>query len=1186
MRFLSLDALAFGPFTDTSIDLSDTGPGLHVIYGRNESGKSSALRALKQFLYGIPNPSADDFVHPYNSMRIAATIMRSDGTRLRLVRRKGNKNTLRDADDKDPVDDSLLPEILSGIDQQQFELMFGLDHDMLIRGGQDLLSGGNDLGQIIFSAGASISGVTKVLATLDEEAKDLFKPSGQNPSINAALKKVADLRSQLRSSQLSQTEWSKHDKALADALKAKDKCTREYSEAQTGLHRLRRIRDAHVSVSRRSVNLQSLEALGSVVSLPPDFAPRATDLLTKQQNATTGYAQAQEKIAQLDTQLADIHLPLDVLAHAESIDALYKELGVHTKAAEDRLKRETKLLVCETEARSILKALGKDVSLEEAEKLPITSQQRALLQEMMLDAGAVLNNNRTAREHRTRFEKELALRQRDLSDLPAERQSAPLKSELVRLQKLGPLDDRLDEVSGQLAHLASRIENGKAQLLLPNLEDRQLSTLPVPMTETIEMFREQLGDASRKIDDLKQRLQDIRAGRDKAQQKIDKLELEMDVPTEAVLEETRQHREGGWRLIKRWWLEGDRDHQRVSSFAGEPASQEGLALAYEQSVACSDETGDRLRREAHRVEQKASLLAQRSDIDRQIHDLEEELAKANVASEEIRGRWSELWAPVGVDARTPKEMISWRNGFNLLTQLLDDAQAKGIQKDGLLRLIEQAKTDIVAAVKAAGEDSLDETRQLAYLLEFGGQALGRLSEIEKSRQTLNRDIERLKGDLDQQRDNLSRAEAALSEWSQSWKRAVAALGISESSTTAEAQAVLAKLEELSAILSERADLIHRIAGIKRDSDDYWQRVESLMAIVAPDTPVAGVGLAVDDMRAKLKQAQASQSQHAGVVQRRDEQTELAEFHQKALTDATNALAVMCAEAGCQAPEHLLPLAKKSEEVRKFKQQISQLDEQLAPLCGELSLSGFVKAVEAADHDSLQSDIDRLTATIAELHEELEGVNQTIGSEKVELGRMNGAAGAAVIAEQIESVCAQIREDSEQYTRLKLAEVLLRKAVERYREKNQSPVLQRASEIFAGLTCGSFAALRADVDDQDAAVLLGIRGGVTGEVGLAGMSEGTRDQLYLALRLASVEHILKGHEPIPFIVDDILVTFDDQRAAAALTALAELSRTTQVIFFTHHAHLVDLARNTLPASNLFLRDLDSHPLAPKRELIAG
>jgi uncharacterized protein YhaN len=80
-----------------------------------------------------------------------------------------------------------------------------------------------------------------------------------------------------------------------------------------------------------------------------------------------------------------------------------------------------------------------------------------------------------------------------------------------------------------------------------------------------------------------------------------------------------------------------------------------------------------------------------------------------------------------------------------------------------------------------------------------------------------------------------------------------------------------------------------------------------------------------------------------------------------------------------------------------------------------------------------------------------------------------------------------------------------------------------------------------------------------------MSDGTCDQFYLALRIASLEHYFTAHEPVPFIVDDVLLNFDDARAAAAIAALDTLSARTQVIFFTHHKHLVELARGCANAA---------------------
>ena len=64
MKILQLNLIAFGPFNETLLDLSEGEEGLHIVYGPNEAGKSSALRGLRQLLYGIPERSYDDFLHP------------------------------------------------------------------------------------------------------------------------------------------------------------------------------------------------------------------------------------------------------------------------------------------------------------------------------------------------------------------------------------------------------------------------------------------------------------------------------------------------------------------------------------------------------------------------------------------------------------------------------------------------------------------------------------------------------------------------------------------------------------------------------------------------------------------------------------------------------------------------------------------------------------------------------------------------------------------------------------------------------------------------------------------------------------------------------------------------------------------------------------------------------------------
>jgi uncharacterized protein YhaN len=66
--------------------------------------------------------------------------------------------------------------------------------------------------------------------------------------------------------------------------------------------------------------------------------------------------------------------------------------------------------------------------------------------------------------------------------------------------------------------------------------------------------------------------------------------------------------------------------------------------------------------------------------------------------------------------------------------------------------------------------------------------------------------------------------------------------------------------------------------------------------------------------------------------------------------------------------------------------------------------------------------------------------------------------------------------------------------------------------------------------------------------------------------------MENSEPMPFIVDDILVDFDDERSDAALNALVSLAEKTQVILFTHHSRVVEQARELRTSAQVQIHEL--------------
>ena len=174
MRFNKIRIPAYGPFTGLEIELPKQAGDFHLIYGANEAGKSSLLRSIRALLFGIHAQTADNFLHGYTQMRIAAELEKQDGSIRIFQRRKGNKNTLLDERDAS-IQEAELKDFLGGVDDAYFDSMFGLGSSELRQGADALLHGEGRLGEALFSASLGGTPVDKVLQSLEAEAALLFR---------------------------------------------------------------------------------------------------------------------------------------------------------------------------------------------------------------------------------------------------------------------------------------------------------------------------------------------------------------------------------------------------------------------------------------------------------------------------------------------------------------------------------------------------------------------------------------------------------------------------------------------------------------------------------------------------------------------------------------------------------------------------------------------------------------------------------------------------------------------------------------------------------------------------------------------------------------------------------------------------------------------------------------------------
>lgn len=287
-------------------------------------------------------------------------------------------------------------------------------------------------------------------------------------------------------------------------------------------------------------------------------------------------------------------------------------------------------------------------------------------------------------------------------------------------------------------------------------------------------------------------------------------------------------------------------------------------------------------------------------------------------------------------------------------------------------------------------------------------------------------------------------------------------------------------------------------------------------------------------------------------------------------EAGNELNGLCAELGCEDVEALIRVEGQAEDKARLRDDLERLERTLIEANRGHSVDEIVAEAREIDGDAIPGQLTTLRERLELLQSEQRNVSEDVGRLRGELARMDGNDQAARAAQLAEEKLAVIEGAAGRYLRTEAAWLLLRRTIERYQERNQGPLLARAGAIFRKITLGSFKGLNVDYLDAGA-VLLGVRPDDQTLL-LEGMSDGALDQLYLSLRLAAIERHLELHGPLPAVLDDILVNFDDERATATLRLLADLSRRTQVLFLSHHSHLVTLAEECLGKDTVAVQSL--------------
>ena len=1148
MRLLRLDLERYGAFTSRSLVFRPDAR-LHVVLGPNEAGKSTALAAVTDLLFGIAPRTAFAFLHEMPELRLGAQIESRDGRQLAFRRRKGNRNTLVDAQDSPLADDALAP-FLQGLTRDVFCRAFGLDAQGLREGGREMLDAEGELGASLFAAGSGLRGYTALQESLETEAQGIFAPrKAKDRSFYQALDRYEEARKDIRASELREGRWRELNEAIAAAATRLDavKASRErLATERARCERLKRVAPLVAAVDAATASAEADAGLAQASDIAVD---RLGETLSALRAAATEQARVETDLAALKAEVASLPEPSGLLAQAEDIHDGFRGIDRFDKDGADlpRIRGDLARLSDELDRLAVRVGLPNGPALAERQPSDAARARVEVLAREGRDGVAEI----------VRIERELATARadherlsREEADAGAPIDPAPLRERLKSFAWLRLALQERDGIAAAIAKTAN-VLRGKAARLSPSVSDTAaLAERPLPSGTAITRHREVLEENERALALARKEREAAAKAVAVTRERIRRREGGRPVASRAELNALRAERDAGFAPLREALASGARtDPARVAT--------------YERLLHAADRQADDLADDATRVAEQAADRAQLAEQETHVTATVAVLDALDAARAAAQKAWADLWRDSGIAPTSPAEMAGWLSSVETLIEEQGDLETSRIDVATRSDRIATALGPLAELGRQAGLSGVDglEAGLLLAQVEERIAALGR--HWEETRAASAR-IGAVAATIARQEAAFEAAKTRRSEWLTAWEAALPALGLAGAARIEEAEGALAAWREVPAALRERDTAERRVQGMERDRSEYHARIARLAEPV-PDLDPASPSAAMRALHARLQTAQADATRRSALEKRLAEAERSAGGAHRALDDAQAALANLLAQiapdlgsldAGAAEALHARFCAR-----RALRAECASRQAELARASDGIAEPDLRAALTATNPDAIEARLAQLAAE----QDENEERGRIAHSERDRLAQQRSelekGTGAELAHARKKSAEAEIAAEARQWAVLRIAGLMLSSAIARHRAGQQDPLLTRAGALFAQLTGGSFAGLAQDYGEADEARIVGRR--PSGDrVPVEGLSEGSRDQLYLALRLAHLEDHAGRAEPAPFVGDDLFASFDDARTAHGLDALAAIGASVQPILFTHHAHVAEIARGRL------------------------
>ncbi len=1105
MRIRRLDLDRFGHFTGQKLDFGAARAGtsdFHLVYGPNEAGKTTLMEAFLRLLYGFSHRGEDyAFLHQQDTLQVGG-LLELGGREVHLTRIKRRANSLLDRDQQ-VLPESVLESVLGGLGLEDYRKLLCLDDSSIEKGGEEILKSEGDIGSLLFSAAAGVSGLSAVLAQTAAGAEAFYKKGGSKSEHAGLQKRLKEIAAEIRESDVSAPQYRK----LLDEFerqKARENQLRgERDKAQTEERRLAALVEAHeiaAQLMEPRAELALIAHYPASIDIDPEQLIRIGEtqagLVQKQHGASV-------VIAALEGQLAGITVSPVVGLHAD-LEALEPLKGRAQGAVEDLPKRQDERVKLLADMAALVSALG--VTCDDPQSLALPphriealAQVRDALNEARLALETAAREDRDAGERLQTLVGELAAAGGGITGLPDI--SAILNSHDA---------ERLAAETAKAVHAILQAEGAAREAMAElQVEGSSFSGLPA-----IALTPQEAAAHAQSISQALAAREHAAAEDAKARDNVRVAAARLaafDAAGDLVDGETaaagRAHRDALWQ-------------------AHRASLDRHSADAFEAAMRESDRLADLRQAQAAQLAQLYQARLEVSEAEAKAENARRALDAAEAALAQLQAvhaaRLQEAGLPTGFPANALADWLDKRSRARkaalALVEARNNAKPLETQADALRQALAflpdvTAKTDIAILVRRALSLAKE---QDALKAKF--EAADRERNAKARREVQLKECEAREAEC------AARGQALLAE-----------IFPSAAPRLVEAIPALQAIRELNGKVQE---LDERIVTMQRDLAAFEARMGELVANLAGYQGFA----ALECWRLLRREVDSAREAAAERARLEGRLSQALKDHEQ----ATTRLEVMDREIGALAavfpkeiaagslPQLRLAVTATLRAI-ELRRQVAQLQRQVTAKLGVGEIETALELLAQTPLHEAQDELARMRQLQREKQAELEAAISQRTSAETALSLVQGDDDVAELSAERRAIEARLEEGGVRYLEDRLGVMLAERALRRYRDTHRSGMLQSAEAAFAMLTHGVYSKLATQPASAGGETLIAIRER-DGQSKLASqMSKGTRFQLYLALRAAAYEQLTGNGVVLPFFCDDIFETFDEDRTSAACSA---------------------------------------------------